>query len=151
MAAPRVRDLLLRFRPSGSPGRAGPAGVPVDLPERLSAELEPLFGLLATTEDECSAIVEDGRRRAALVLRTHADRAAAVRAGMRERTEAERATSAAAAHRSASAAGADLDKEVDALVGALRSRAETLVPAYIARVTAAVETLCPEPPSGGAP
>ncbi|WP_406830672.1 hypothetical protein ABEG17_16995 [Pedococcus sp. KACC 23699] len=151
MAAPRVRDLLLRFRPSGSPGRAGPAGVPVDLPQRLSAELEPLFALLATTEDECAAIVEDGRRRAALVQRTHAERAAAVRAGMRERAEAERAASGASSHASATAAGADLDKEVDALVGALRSRAQSLVPAYVARVTAAVDRLCSQPPDGGGP
>ena len=61
---PRVRDLLYRFRPSGAPGAATAAGVPVDRTAKLAAELDPVFARLADTEEECAAILAEGRRRA---------------------------------------------------------------------------------------
>ena len=63
---PRARDLLNRFRPSGTPGAAGAAGVPVDREAGAAAELAPIFAALAPTERECDEQLararEDARR-----------------------------------------------------------------------------------------
>lgn len=153
---PRVRDLLLRFRPAGSPGPAGPAGVPADHADRLAAELEPVLAALAPTQEEATAIVEDGRRAAAGIRAAAAARAEALRAAGPARAEAERlraeaeppdagapaaASSAAASSAVASPATASPDAD-DALLAALAERASTVAPLHLARVTAAVEALC---------
>ncbi|HET8769051.1 MAG TPA: hypothetical protein VFM86_17125, partial [Pedococcus sp.] len=78
---PRVRDLLLRFRPTGTPGPAGPAGVPVDRSAELAAELAPVLAALAATEAECTALVEEGRRAAGAKRAAAAARADALRLG----------------------------------------------------------------------
>lgn len=143
---PPVRDLLLRFRPSGAPGAAGPAGVPVDVSAQWSAELAPVFAALAATEDECTAVASEGLRRADQARATMRTRADALRAGLHQQAEAERAMAAAAAHDRALGPGGALDSalggEIEDQVVALRARAESLMPRYLVQVSTAVEALC---------
>ena len=145
---PRVRDLLLRFRPSGAPGRAGPAGVPTDLSERWSTELGPLFAALAVTEGEYAAIAREGRRQGAESRAAMIARADALRADLHERVEAERATAAAAAHDAGRKTSAAFAGETEDQVAVVMTRAEALMPRYLDQVSAAVEALCVKPPGG---
>lgn len=89
------RDLLDRFRPTGSPGAAGPAGVPVDRSALLREELLPVLALLADTEQECARTVTDAEQTAER-LRADADGAAAATLAQ-ARADADAARAAAAA------------------------------------------------------
>ena len=135
----RVRDVLQRFRPSGAPGAATAAGVPVDRRAELAAELEPVFALLVETERECADILDRARLEEARIRARGAERARGIVAAGRARVEAERAaaaarsrgrgeavpTGAADAHAGPSGGGgtADdaLDHHVDLVVDAVRS------------------------------
>ena len=75
---PRVRDVLYRFRPAGAPGAASSAGVPVDRSADLAAELEPVFALLADTEQEVCRLYDviqekivDGHPKSCLMRSTY--------------------------------------------------------------------------------
>lgn len=103
---PRVRDVLLRFRPSGAPGAATAAGVPVDRANEVAAELEPVFGLLAETERECARILEDAVAESAGIRARDTARARAVLASGQALVESER-RSAATRSRGAGGVGAD--------------------------------------------
>ena len=92
---PRVRDVLQRFRPSGAPGAATAAGVPVDRAGELAAELEPVLALLAETERECADLLDRARREEAAIRARDAERARSIVAAGRARVEAERAAAAA--------------------------------------------------------
>jgi hypothetical protein len=94
---PRVRDVLHRFRPSGTPGAATAAGVPVDRAVELAAELAPVFALLEETERECAQVLDRAGHDAAGARARDAERVAAVVASGRARVEAERASAAALA------------------------------------------------------
>ena len=59
-----TRDFLDRFRPAGTPGAAGGAGVPADLGRELGAEIGPVLALLDDTHAECERIVAAARREA---------------------------------------------------------------------------------------
>lgn len=85
---PQLGDFLSRFRPAGAPGAATRAGVPADREAERAAELEPVLGLLAGTEQECAAIttaagleadrIVAGARTDAAAIRAQAARDAAV-------------------------------------------------------------------------
>ncbi|HSO63494.1 MAG TPA: hypothetical protein VLQ78_00210 [Ornithinibacter sp.] len=92
---PRVRDVLHRFRPSGAPGAATAAGVPVDRAGELAVELEPVFALLAETEHVCADILERAGVEGAAIRARDADRARSVLAAGRALVESERAAAAA--------------------------------------------------------
>ena len=113
---PRARDLLNRFRPSGTPGAAGAAGVPADHEAGASEELAALFAALAPTERECQAAVdraaadarrirEDAEEEAVRLVTAARDRQpeerAAVVARQREHGAAEAAATTAEAERRA--------------------------------------------------
>jgi hypothetical protein len=66
---PRARDLLNRFRPSGTPGAAGAAGVPVDRTAGAPAELAPLLALLEPTEHDCRLLLEKAEAEAGRIRR----------------------------------------------------------------------------------
>jgi hypothetical protein len=102
---PRVRDVLLRFRPSGTPGAATAAGVPVDRANEVAAELEPVFDLLAETERECARIIEDAVAESVGIRARDAARARAVVASGQALVESERRT-ASTRSRGAGGAGA---------------------------------------------
>lgn len=144
---PRVRDLLLRFRPTGAPGPAGPSGVPVDRTGELAAELAPVLAALAATEEECTALVEEGRREAGARRAHAAARADAMRLGAPALAEAERSAAAAAALGGAAAGPAN---GTDELLVALGTHAATVAPRYLDHVSAVVAALC-EPPGVGSP
>ena len=91
----RVRDVLHRFRPSGAPGAATAAGVPVDRAVEAAAELEPVFALLEETQRECADILDRAGLDAAATRARDAERARAVLASGRALVEAERAAAAA--------------------------------------------------------
>jgi vacuolar-type H+-ATPase subunit H len=57
-----ARDFLDRFRPAGTPGAAGGAGVPADRARELGAEIGPVLALLDDTHAECERIIAAARR-----------------------------------------------------------------------------------------
>ncbi len=141
---PRVRDLLYRFRPSGAPGAATAAGVPVDRTAKLAAELDPVFGRLAATEEECATILAEGRRRAEDIRRRDQERVRALVAGAEAHAESERAASATAT-REAGRAGTSAVREAgDRGAADLTQRARARVPEYLARVELVVRSMFEE-------
>jgi hypothetical protein len=134
----RLRDLLDRFRPVGSPGAASPVGVPADRGAELTAELEPIFTTLAEVERACAAlrseaaVAAERRRQAA-----RAEAEAVVAAG-REHAAQERAGAAvgaqqlAAEQAHAQLAGSSLEQSH------LRARATERMPAFVDQVVVAV-------------
>lgn len=137
---PRVRDVLLRFRPSGAPGAATAAGVPVDRAGELATELGPVLDLLAETERECAAVLERARLEEREIRARETERARGVIASGRAHVEAERSAAAARSRagggpgspgaaapqqRAGSTGGAvaedALAQHVDLVVGAVRS------------------------------
>ena len=135
---PRVRDLLYRFRPSGAPGGASLAGVPIDRAATVAAELEPVFGQLSAVESECDGIRDDAGRDVAMIKDRHAGRARAIMAAATGRVGSERA---AAVARMRDLASADAAAELSAArveATALRGRAAERMPGYVDRVVAMV-------------
>lgn len=92
-----VRDLLERFRPSGSPGPPAMSGVPADRVSERSAELEPVFALLADVQAEAAQIDADATREARHRRERAAEQARAILAEAGRLADAERARAAAAA------------------------------------------------------
>lgn len=119
--------------------------MPVDRTGELAAELAPVLAALAATEEECTAVVDEGRREAGARRARAAARADALRSGAPARAEAERAT-AAAAVLDATAGGPV--NGTDALLAALDAHARAVAPRYLDHVTAVVTALC-EPPGPG--
>lgn len=142
---PRVRDLLYRFRPAGAPGAAGGAGVPADRGAALTAELDWLFALLASTDVECAAIVAQAEGDARALRAADAERARNLVTQARDQAPADRA---AAAVRLQRVADADISA---ALAGAereareLRTRAEERTASVVDRVVHAVQELVDRP------
>ena len=137
---PRARDLLNRFRPSGTPGAAGAAGVPADHEAGAAEELAALFAALAPTERECQDLVdraaadaghirEEAEAEAVRLVTAARDRQpeerAAVVARLREHGEAEAAATTAEAERRAAevrtVAGERTAGCVDEVVGTVRA------------------------------
>lgn len=92
-----VRDLLERFRPSGSPGPPAMSGVPADRVTERSVELEPVFALLADVQAEAAQIGADATREAQRRRERAAEQARAILAEAGRLSDAERARAAAAA------------------------------------------------------
>ncbi|WP_067453172.1 hypothetical protein [Actinomadura macra] len=97
---PAVRDLLERFRPAGAPGAAAVA-VPADRRSVLAAELEPVFALLAGTEEERHRLADEAERDARAVRDAAREEAAALVRRAKADAAAERAEAAAAVRRGA--------------------------------------------------
>ena len=137
----RVRDILYRFRPAGSPGAPGTAGVPVDRGADLAAELALLFAQLADTEAACTALVENARQDAATRRRRAVESAHALVAGARDEAAVERAAVAAAAQHAGEAELAALRAEAESEAHALQRRAAERTPEHVARVVTFVRTV----------
>jgi len=138
---PRVRDLLYRFRPSGAPGGASAASVPIDRAATVAAELEPLFSQLSAVESECDGIRDEAGRDVAVIKNRDAGRARAIVASATGRVGSERA---AAVARMRDLAAADAAAELSAAraeAAALRDRAAERMPDYVDRVVAMVRVL----------
>nr|HYS37721.1 hypothetical protein [Pseudonocardiaceae bacterium] len=61
---PIWRNFRYRYRPAGTPGAATQAGVPVDRTAEATAELAPVFALLADVEHDAIAIRARGTQAA---------------------------------------------------------------------------------------
>jgi hypothetical protein len=133
-------DRLRRFRPIGSPGGAGPVGVPVDHRSGVPAELVPVFDALddviaecreirARSEEEAAELIDSAQREAAGLVASAAARAAAERA---EAAAAIRAGEDAVAERDRATATA----EAETLIRRGRERIDELVTLILDRVRA---------------
>lgn len=147
---PRVRDLLHRFRPAGAPGAATPAGVPVDRRADLAAELEPLFARLADLERECAAIREQSEVDAATIRTRGIERARAVLADARTRSQSERAAASVRMQRRAETEAAAQLRDAERSAVELRQRAGPLLPHYVDQVVATVRELLSDQPTAPA-
>ncbi|TCN29603.1 hypothetical protein EV644_13842 [Kribbella orskensis] len=131
-------DRLRRFRPVGTPGGAGPVGVPEDTRTGVPAELVGIFGALDEVIAECREIREQAGRDAAELVDAAQREAAGLVAEAGARATAERAETAAAiqaggevaAEQTRTAASA----EVDLLTRRGRERMDELVALILERV-----------------
>lgn len=138
---PRVRDLLYRFRPSGAPGGAGAAGVPVDREAAVVAELEPLFARLAEVERQCDSIQGAGHHDAAAIIVAATARAHDLATEADTRVRSARAVAAAQVGDRAAADGAATLARARLDAAAVRDRTEERMTAQVDRVTEAVRAL----------
>jgi hypothetical protein len=141
---PRVRDLLYRFRPSGAPGAANAAGVPVDRALEQSAELEPVLALLTATERECATIVELARTEADEIREHCAQEARSTVAAARSRQGAERAAAAAQVRQGGRALTAEIALAAARQEADVRRQATRMTPVYVERVLGSVRSLTGE-------
>lgn len=147
---PGVRDLLYRFRPAGSPGPASAAAVPADRVADRTTELEPVFALLADTEERCASLREEAERAAA--ARRERAREAARRSVADAETGAaqERARSAATVADRAVGESAATVEQARAEADRLLARARVRTPDWAARVASHVEEVLEGAPEGTA-
>lgn len=143
---PRSRDLLNRFRPTGTPGAAGAAGVPVDHDVGAAAELEPVLAALTATEAACDALLAEARARAQRVREEAGERGQRLLAETRARLGAEQAAVVAGVReRRAVESGAET-RAAERRAEEVRSTAEARRPACVAEVVATVRTMLGAPP-----
>ena len=94
-------SVLDRFRPAGTPGPAGPVGVPATDVQGPAAELVPVFAALAADVEACAVLVEEARIQAAHDVAAARTQAAAVLSRARLEAGAARAEAAARVGRDA--------------------------------------------------
>ena len=126
-----ARDLLQRFRPSGSPGAPAMSGVPADRVTERSAELEAVFAMLADVQAEAAQIGADAQREAQHRREAAAVQVRAIFGAARGMVEAERAQAAAAAQAGAA-------EQVGAIVTDAQRAAQSLAEQADARRDALV-------------
>ncbi|MGH3117420.1 MAG: hypothetical protein ACRDPQ_10680 [Nocardioidaceae bacterium] len=130
----RIRRYLEWLRPSGVPGAAAPAGVPVDRIAAATAELEPIFALLADCEDEAAGI-RHGAGTAAERLQKEAEEAAA---GLVEDADARvdrlRMETVARVHAAGQAERADMRAAAEREVARVRRQTAEQLPDLVQRV-----------------
>ena len=129
-----VRDLLDRFRPSGSPGPPAMSGVPADRVTERSAELEPVFAMLADVQGEVEQIGSEAQREALHRRELAAERARVILAEARRAVDAERAQAAAAAQSGAAEQVADLVTDAQAAAESLAEQADARRSALVADI-----------------
>lgn len=136
-----VRDLLQRFRPAGTPGKAAAAGVPADRARDLAAELQPVFASLAATEAECRSIVSLAERDSQRIRAEARTRANDLVAAARERVRSVRADAAAAVLARAEAEADAALRGAEREAQAVRAGAVQRMPSYVSRAVHAVRML----------
>ncbi|MGB7982049.1 MAG: hypothetical protein WCF36_14810 [Candidatus Nanopelagicales bacterium] len=129
-----VRDLLDRFRPSGSPGPPAMSGVPADRVTERSAELEPVFAMLADVQGEVEQIGSEAQREALHRRELAAEQARVILAEARRAADAERAQAAAAAQAGAAEQVAVLVTDAQAAAESLAEQADARRAALVADV-----------------
>jgi hypothetical protein len=135
---PRARDFLARFRPVGTPGAAASAGVPADRVVEATAELEPLFAMLADTEAEADRIRAEADEHIAEGHRLAAAHAADLLASARLDAEAARADASAKARAAADQKAAEEQAAAEAESDHIRQSANGQMATQIAEIMAAV-------------
>ena len=147
---PRVRDLLYRFRPLGSPGSATRAGVPADRERVLADELEPVFASLSSTLADCRATVAEGLRHAAQVQARDAADVEQLLASSEARAATARAAAKLERQAEVGPEAERLDVAADAQLAGLRRRVGERLPTYREQVAASVEALLGQGPASAA-
>ncbi len=145
---PRVRELLTRFRPSGAPGAASGAGVPVDRRAGVEAELEPVFAALEEIQRECARLRETALAAASASGTETAGRAASIVEQARLDATALRADAAAEARQHAAKEIAEVGAAAAEQVDEVLRTAQRRCPELVAAVVAAVRTELAELPGG---
>jgi hypothetical protein len=130
----RARDLLERFRPSGAPGGATSAGVPVDRLATLGTELAPVFEELEPALQECARIRREAREQAQSREAAAGRRGHDIVARAQTESEAERADAAAAARSKVTRDTERTLGRVREQAEAVRQRGEQLRPRLVSRV-----------------
>ncbi len=141
---PRLRDVLYRFRPAGTPGRASASAVPVDRAAGLVAELEPVFARLTPVESSCDDMVQAARTAAAATRAAAAVEADRVIARAREQVGTERARAGQQARERQEAESAQVMAAAGDEVEQCRLRTSALLPGYVDRVVASLSPLLGE-------
>lgn len=134
---PRARDILQRFRPAGTPGAASSAGVPADRVAEVSAELEPVLALLASTQEEASRVRADAEREAEQRRQQATARASALIASAHRQTAAERADAALRVSKSVEEENTAALAEAKLAATAARRHAAEQMASYLDRVETA--------------
>ncbi len=146
----RLSDFLERFRPTGVPGAAAPAGVPADYAATESAELEPVFAALAETRHECDAIRAEADRDAERIIEQARRKAAALVTEARLASDAERARAGARARAATAAECREIAAGGAAEADRVRRLAATRLDTLTAEAVALVRALR-DPPPGDRP
>lgn len=129
-------SLLDRFRPVGSPGPAGPAGVPAGDDQGPDAELVPVFEALDPTIRESNELMEDASVRAAETVASARTQAAALVEQARIESGAVRARAAAEVSSTTQAADARMLQNAADEADQLKQRGESRVPELAAAIVA---------------
>jgi cell division septum initiation protein DivIVA len=144
-----LRELLLRFRPSGAPGSATIAAVPADRAAEREAEPSPVFADLAASETQAADI---RARAAAEAQRTRHDaarQAEQIMAEAREGAVREREGATRRARTESEAYCAQIPSDARAGAESRQTRAQISVPEYTERFVADLAAqLCSRPESG---
>lgn len=126
-----LRDFLQRFRPAGTPGAAARPGVPADRQAELAVELEPVFALLAETQDQAERLRLAGSRQAAEGLRQAADQAEVIMSNATGQASAVRAEAAARAQALADPQWQQLAAAADRRADQIRAVTRARLPGYV--------------------
>ncbi len=147
----RPRDLLHRFRPSGTPGAAGGTGVPVEGELDPAAELAALFAELEATERECRELRAEGEARAALVRARAEEQARDLVDRARALQDSERATVVARLRSRSEEAAATTAQDAEDRARAVLEQAERNRERDVGLVVDRVRGLLDETPDAGTP
>jgi vacuolar-type H+-ATPase subunit H len=142
---PRSRDILTRFRPTGTPGAAAPTGVPSDRVAEATAELEPVIALLADAQQEAAGIRADAEREAERRLREATEYERSLVASAHRQAEAERANASLQATGRAEEDAASTLSTAEREAADIRQRASERMSAYVDAVVSAVRGALHDP------
>lgn len=126
--------ILDRFRPVGTPGAAGPTGVPTADEQGPAAELIPVFAALEADVAACTALVADARVSAERDTVRARTQAAAIVAQARREAGAERAKAATRVEKEASERDAQLLEQARREAAALGESGLALLPATVGQI-----------------
>jgi hypothetical protein len=127
-------SILDRFRPVGTPGAAGPAGVPAADDQGRAAELAPVFAALAGDVAACEALVEEARLSAEEHVAGARAQAAAIVAQARLDAGAARVRAAARIEQEASQQDAELLEQARQEAATLEKTGLARLPAVVSKV-----------------
>lgn len=129
-------SLLDRFRPVGSPGPAGPAGVPATDDQGPEAELVPVFEELDPTIRQAQDLTDAASARAADTVARARTQAAALVEQARMDSGAVRASAAEKVSGEAEAADQEMLRQAAEEAAELKRRGESRVPELAAAIVA---------------
>ena len=127
-------SILDRFRPVGTPGAAGPAGVPAADDQGRAAELAPVFAALAGDVAACEALVDEARLSAEEHVARARAQAAAIVAQARLDAGAARVRAAARIEQEASQQDAELLEQARQEAATLEKTGLARLPAVVSKV-----------------